>query len=151
MVTMVGTQRDFIDAIKALIELDYDAVEAYNAAIERLESGEYKAQLTSFREDHQRHIRELSELLSHHTKEIPTGPDNSKQLLAKGKVVIANLMGDNAILMAMISNEQDTNTAYDRIVNRKDIWAEALAVVRRGLEDEKRHKAWLESRVKMAA
>jgi hypothetical protein len=33
MVTFTGTQSSFLDAISDLIELDYDAVEAYEAAI----------------------------------------------------------------------------------------------------------------------
>jgi hypothetical protein len=33
MVTLVGTQDSFAGVIKELIELDYDAVEAYEAAI----------------------------------------------------------------------------------------------------------------------
>ena len=36
MVTMVGTQSDLIAAIKDLIELDYDAVEAYDDCDEPL-------------------------------------------------------------------------------------------------------------------
>ncbi len=36
MVTNVGNQSKFIDAIKELIELDYDAVESYKLAIKKL-------------------------------------------------------------------------------------------------------------------
>lgn len=42
MATLVGTQKNFADALKALIELDYDAIEAYKAAIDRLENENYK-------------------------------------------------------------------------------------------------------------
>jgi len=146
MVTLVGTQSDFAAAIKDLIELDYDAIEAYEAAINRLDNKDYKAKLSEFKKDHQRHTQELSELLGeHHVTNIPSGPSNVKQWLTKGKVVLANLMGDSAILSAMISNETDTNTAYERIYAREDIWEEAKSTIRRGLDDERRHKAWLES------
>jgi hypothetical protein len=37
MVTRVGMQTEFIEAVKELIELDYDAIGAYEAAIIRLE------------------------------------------------------------------------------------------------------------------
>jgi hypothetical protein len=33
MATMVGTQKSFTEAIKELVELDYDALGAYEAAI----------------------------------------------------------------------------------------------------------------------
>lgn len=140
MVTLVGTQDSFAGVIKELIELDYDAVEAYEAAINRLNSEAYKKQLSIFMEDHKRHIKELSELLTQHKEEAPQGPSTLKQWLAKGKVVIANIIGDAAILTAMISNEEDTNTAYERVNAREDKWEDSQEIIKRGLEDERRHK-----------
>lgn len=145
MTTLVGTQTHFSDAIKALIELDYDAAEAYEAAIERLDSKEYRDKIEQFRQDHLRHIRELSTLLRKHNEEPPTGPDMTKHYIAKGKVIIANLLGDETILSAMYTNEEDTNTAYNRVNDREDMWDDAKTIIRTGLEDEKRHKKWLES------
>ena len=49
----------------------------------------------------------------------PPKEGDMKALLTKGKVVIAGLMGDEAILQAMRTNEADTNTAYERAVNFK--------------------------------
>jgi len=144
MATLVGTQSSIVDAIQDLVELDYDAVEAYAAAIKRIDNESYKAQLREFKADHERHIKELSELLRRRGEDVPEGP-SGKQWLTKGKVVIANLVGEKAILMAMKSNEVDTNTAYERMVNRKDKWADLLNIVDRGLQDERRHKAWFES------
>ena len=63
MVTIVGMQGDFASALKDLVELDYDAVEAYEAAINRLDDEEYKDVLKTFKEDHERHISELSDVL----------------------------------------------------------------------------------------
>lgn len=144
MVTMVGTQTEFSAAVKELIELDYDAVEAYEAAILRLENTVYKGKLSEFMEDHKHHIQEFSSLLKKHNCDIPTGPSTAKQWLAKGKVVLANLVGDNAILSAMLSNEEDTNTAYERMNERTDKWDDAKDIIKQGLEDEKRHKKWFE-------
>jgi rubrerythrin len=145
MVTLVGLQTDVVDAIQDLIELDYDAVEAYQAAINRLDNQVYKIQLRQFMADHERHIQELSTVLRRHSEEVPEGPSIGKQWLTKGKVVIANLMGDNAILLAMRSNEVDTNKAYERMSKRADLPVDISNIIARGLEDERRHKAWLES------
>ena len=84
MTTLVGTQNDFYDALYALCELDYDAVEAYKAAINRVENTVYKQQLTEFMHDHKRHIQEISSVLRKHQQEIPDGPD-MKQYLTQGK------------------------------------------------------------------
>ena len=147
MVTRVGYQTSFIEAIKELIELDYDAVEAYEAAINRLEHSDYKNKLKTFKEDHQRHIQELSEFLARCGEEAPEASDNTKGLLAQGKVVLSSILGDSNILKAMLSNERDTNEAYERINSRvtKALDPTLVRVLAKGLEDEKKHKEWLKS------
>ncbi len=52
MVTFVGNQENFADALKELVELEYAAVDAYEAAVERLENPVYKAKLKEFKKDH---------------------------------------------------------------------------------------------------
>lgn len=142
MVTMVGLDSDFRDVVKSLIELDYDAIEAYRVAAERVENQQVKTQLAQFMNDHQRHTVELSGLLSAVGEKAPTGPD-MKQILTKGKVYMADLFGDRAILMAMKTNEEDTNTAYERAFNHKGITPEAREIIERGYADERRHRAWI--------
>ncbi len=144
MVTLVGTQEDFLKALTELIELDYDAVEAYQAAIERIKDPLYKENLEEFQQDHKRHIQALSKLIVQHGDTPPNGPD-MKQLLLKGKVIAASILGDKGILNAMKDNEIDTNTAYERLTHHKHKWTEVHGTLEDGLKDEKRHKAWLES------
>lgn len=144
MVTIVGMEGDFSSALTDLVELEYDAVEAYEAAINRLDNQEYRKKLISFKNDHMRHISELCELLKAHMITPPTGPSLGKQWLAKGKVILGNLVGDLAILRAMRSNEIDTNVAYERIKAREDSWPDSRDMIDRGFADEQRHKKWLE-------
>lgn len=144
MTTLVGTQKTFSDALQSLLELDYDAIEAYKVAIERLEDKDFKAKLTEFKGDHERHVREISDLLRKHGSDVPDGP-SLKQWLTKGKVVLADLMGDRAILSAMEGNEEDTNTAYDRMHKHPEKWPDATDILDRGFRDEKRHIEWLQN------
>jgi len=147
MVTMVGKQRSFDEAMVSLLELEYDALEAYETALERI-SAPYKDELTEFTNDHRRHISELTRLLTEHQHpDIPTGPSGGKHLLTKGKVILGSLVGDKAILMAMHSNEGDTNTAYERMISRTDKWSEADVIINQALKDERKHKAWLEQTI----
>lgn len=146
MTTLVGIQNNFVDAIKELVELDYDAIEAYEAAINRITDENYKTQLQRFKEDHERHVKELNELLLKHKEEKVTGP-SSKQWLTKGKVVLATQIGDKAILQAMLSNEKDTNTAYERLNNHTDKWDDAEKILEQGFKDEQKHKKWIENQL----
>lgn len=142
MVTTIGTESDAGKLIYDLISLDYDAVAAYDAAIERLDDEGFKRSLGSFREDHVRHTQNLKPFLEHMGAEVPQEGD-SKQLLATGKVKIANLLGDKAILQAMRTNEDDTNTAYGRAVENSDVTPEMRNVLEQNLADERRHCDWI--------
>lgn len=127
-----------------LIELDYDAIAAYKAAIERLEDTSYKSRLAEFMGDHERHVTELSRIIQ---KQGGTPPDSGdfKQVLTAGKVKIADTVGgDQAILKAMRTNETQTNTKYESMVQEK-FPAPVHELLERGLADERRHRAWIES------
>jgi uncharacterized protein (TIGR02284 family) len=143
MVTMVGTEADFLNLLGDLASLDYDAIAAYDSAISRIDSPQFKQQLQQFREDHQRHTVELGSIISQLGGAPPSGA-GAKSMLTQGKVVLGSLIGDKAILVAMNSNEDDTNTAYERAVNHKARHASTEEVLRRGLADERRHRAWME-------
>jgi len=149
MATMVGTQKSFTEAIKELVELDYDALGAYEAAINNLKNPEYKRKFEEFKLDHQRHITELTAFLSRCNETAPSGPDNIKKILVKGKVELASLFGDQDILKAMLSNEEDTNTAYERLDARVGESADSsiAKIISGGLADERKHKSWLQANI----
>jgi uncharacterized protein (TIGR02284 family) len=147
MVTTIGTEATLESLLTDLAQLDFDAVAAYQAAIDRLENPQFKAALSEFRDDHLRHTRELGECLRAMGKEAPTEGD-MKQILAKGKVVIGGMLGDRAILEAMRTNEDDTVTAYDRAVRHKDCPRSVLDVLEGAQRDEHRHRAWMETALK---
>lgn len=53
-------------------------------------------------------------------------------VLTKGKVVLGGPMGDKAVLQAMKTNEDDTNTAYER-----------------ALGDERRQRDWMVETIRL--
>lgn len=141
MTTTLSTE-DIAKNLSNLVELDFDAIAAYKAAIERLENPTYKAKLTEFLGDHERHIRELSDVVRTAGGTPPDSGD-AKKILTKGKVVIADMGGDKAILKAMKSNEDQTNAKYEKAVD-ENYPLEAQTVLQGGLADERRHRAWIE-------
>jgi uncharacterized protein (TIGR02284 family) len=143
MATTIGKETNLVDMLNHLIELDFDAVSAYQAAIDRLDDQQGKTKLREFMQDHERHTQELSSIVNHMGGSPPTKGD-FKAVLTKGKVVIGQIAGDLGILKAMHSNEEDTNTAYERASERKDLPENIRVVLQRNLSDERRHKAWIE-------
>src|SRR5258708_31622554 len=105
---MALMMRDIVNLLNDLIELDYDAIEAYKAAIGRLSDVGDKTQLGQFMADHRRHVSELS-LVVRNLGGSPPDHGDLKQVLTKGRVVLAGLTGEKAILEATKSNEDDTN------------------------------------------
>lgn len=142
MATTVGMESNVQDLLADLIQLDFDAADAYEAAIDRVQDPSYRLALGEFRIDHLRHIDELSDLLRAMDAD-PPEQGSLKSLLTRGKVAIGGLIGDKAILEAMRSNEADTNTAYERAVGHPDLAPAALTLLERGLADERRHCEWV--------
>lgn len=142
MATLAGKQEDPIKVLRSLVELDFDAVDAYEAAIARLDDVAYRAQLRQFCDDHRRHIAELNPIIQRLGGE-PVLEGDIKRILTKGKVVIGGLLGDKAILGAMKTNEDDTNKAYERAVQHS-FDASVMTILQRNLADERRHRAWIE-------
>lgn len=131
-----------IKNLNELIELDYDAIAAYQEAIDRIDTDAYKAKLSEFLDDHQRHIEELTSLVRNEGGE-PAKEGDGKKILTQGKVMLADMAGDKAILKAMKTNEEETTTKYQKAVD-DDHSREVQSVLEKGLADERRHKAWLE-------
>ncbi len=117
MATLVGTQGNFQDAVKELIELDYDAVEAYEAAINRLESQEYITKLREFKADHEKHIKNFTEhLRQQNVGSIPDGP-SAKQLKRpqRNKIPSCNAHKE-MILKAGVDERNSKNNRVERVV-----------------------------------
>lgn len=141
--TTTTDSKQIITDLNDLMEVDYDAIAAYQSAIERLDNADYKAKLTEFMGDHKRHIEELSKVVRDEGGTPPTEGDAMK-ILTKGKVVIAGLVGDETILKAMNANEKVTNTKYEDAVEAG--YAEQIqSLLHKGLSDERRHKEWIET------
>ena len=146
MVTTIGTEGNLETLLSDLIQLDYDAAEAYQAAIDRLENAGFKASLLAFRQDHLRHVHDLSDTLAKTGQDLPL-EGNVKSMLSKGKIVLGGLTGDKAILRAMKANEDDTNTAYERAIGHREATPHIHAMLERNLQDERRHRDWMAEKI----
>lgn len=149
MATTKGTETNLVDLLNSLIELDYDAIEAYKAAIGRVDILSDRGQLAVFMQDHQRHVADLTTLVQEQGAEPATHGD-MKQILTKGKVVLSGLVGDKIVFEAMKTNEDDTNAAYERALNHPSLLPEVQRVLAQNLADERRHREWIEKRLSEA-
>ena len=151
MATTIGTESDLKTLIQNFLILEHDAIAAYKATIERLEDPGHKAKISEFRADHERHVRELTQMAAKHGVSAPTEGD-MKELLTTGKVKIAGLMGgDSAVIKAMSSNENDTISAYESGSANSVIPADDRPLFARAAADERRHQSYMDTAAQKAA
>lgn len=136
-----------VDQLNKLIELEYDAIGAYEEAVKRLESRTLASTLDSFLTDHRRHLTELTEEVIRLGGKPKTSGD-AKRVLTKGKVVLGDIIGDRGIIQAMDSNEKVTNHKYEEALKMRGLPSTVLTILERALDDERTHKRWTEAQVK---
>lgn len=137
---------ELVTRLNQLIQVDIDAVNAYSQAILTLPPGALRDRLAEFRGDHERHVRELTGLVC----ALGGTPREGRDLMGfmvEGFTAASGVLGTTGTLTAMRSNEELTNRAYERTL-ALDLPAEAAVVVRRGLEDEERHRAFLSAQLR---
>ncbi|MEZ0227842.1 MAG: DUF2383 domain-containing protein, partial [Planctomycetota bacterium] len=114
--------------LRDLISLDFDAADAYEQAIDRIQQDDVaRTELARFRADHLRHVTDLSPIVRQLGDEPPTQGDFMR-FLTQGKVVLGSLIGDGAILKAMKSNEDTTNKKYEDALATPGITSEIRVV-----------------------
>jgi rubrerythrin len=129
-----------IDVMNDKIQLDLDAMVAYDKAIEACDNSEVKAALAEFRSDHVRHVQDLSEAVLRAGAE-PQRTRDLKGFVIQGFTEIVS-HGDRSALMAMRGNEELTNRLYEAALKR-DLTPDVRALLEKNLADERRHLAWI--------
>lgn len=129
--------------VRSLIQLDVDAIHAYQQAIDKITVPLIKEQLRRYKDDHERHVRELSERLSALGEEPPRPSPDLKGYLIEGFTALRSMTGTEGALKAMKTNEQLTNRRYDE-ARHMAAPAELHALLEANYEDERRHLAYFE-------
>jgi uncharacterized protein DUF2383 len=137
------TEREIVDELTALAQLDVDAVLAYDRAIGQIGEGSVARALSGFKIDHERHIVDLSQALLALGKNAPEVKPDLKGSILGSVTGLRSRLGVEQALEAMRTNEQLTTSSYARAL-AKPFPDELLEIVRRGDEDERRHLAWIE-------
>lgn len=138
----VAGNQDVVKQLNHLIALDYDAIAAYDSAIDRLKEPNFKSSMTAFRNDHQQHVRDLSMLVTNYGGS-PQQKGDAKQMLTQGMVVMRSITGDKGILKAMKTNEDQTNSGYESALQMQGIPNDVRTVLEKNLGDERRHRSWI--------
>lgn len=131
------------DKLNSLIKLDVDAVSAYNQALDQIDVPDVEAQMTRYRDDHERHITALSEIVEKLGEKPAERSKDFKGFLIEGFTMLRGAGGTQAALQAMETNEKLTNKKYGEAMNW-DVSAEVHDVITMNYQDEREHLTYIE-------
>lgn len=134
---------EILEGLNDLLQLDHDAVGAYEIAMEKLRDRDHADQVAGFRRDHERHIRELNELIA----ELGGTPSNQPHVTGPFKLALQSLgglAGDRGTLMAFRANELQVRAKYDAYAAKANAWPTNIKRIVDGAAlDEERHFRWV--------
>ena len=134
---------EMLAQLNDLLQLDHDAVGAYEVAIESLQSPAYRHALQRFKRDHERHVEELTQLITERggtPVQLPHLPTGMFKLAMQQAGRLAG--GDRGVLLAFRTNERQVRDKYRRLAEASEDLVLA-DVVARGADDEAKHYGWV--------
>ncbi|HEY3449419.1 MAG TPA: DUF2383 domain-containing protein [Myxococcales bacterium] len=142
--------KDLNKELSSLAQLDIDAIHAYDQAIHNIDVTSVREQLTQFKADHERHVRDLSVIIQRFGGQAPSFSPDFKGYVLQGFTALRSAMGTEGALKAMKGNEELTNRTYSNALG-KGFPVDVLAVLQKNYADEQRHLAainqWIGIRV----
>jgi uncharacterized protein (TIGR02284 family) len=134
---------EMIKKLSSLVQLDIDAIHAYDQALEKIDFPVIHKQLTRFKSDHQRHVESLSDAIRRFGGEPPTFSPDFKGFLIQGFTALRSISGTEGALKAMKTNEMLTNSTYDDALSW-DFPSDVREIIVRNREDERQHLQYIE-------
>jgi uncharacterized protein (TIGR02284 family) len=135
-------RKEIIDTLNDLIQLDVDAVEAYDHVIKHLEYPDIAKRLRDFQDDHRDHIKDLSALVQQlDGKPVKPTPD-LKGYLMEGFTALMSITGSLAAMEAMKANENTTNKRYAHAADL-ELPEDVMKVIQTNYSQEQRHLRYI--------
>lgn len=136
--------------LSRLRQLDQEAEAAYEAAAGRVRRPSLRRGLRALAADCRRHVDELAPYLP--AAGVSCGPDDDdRRLLRAGRLMLAQVLGDAAVLDALGDLVREGSAAYDHALADDRLATPARAVVQRNACDEHRHESWLRAALRTRA
>lgn len=130
--------------LSSLVQLDIAAVRAHGQALEKIDRPLIREHLLRYRDDHSRHIDELSREIRRLGFSPPTGEHTDfKSFFIQEFTSLRSVSGIQGALKAIHTNEKMTHHQYEK-AQTWNLNAHARDLVRRAFEDEQRHLNYLQ-------
>lgn len=135
---------EIISELSKLVQLDVDAIVAYNEALKKIEDLEVQAKIAEFRGDHYKHVDDLSEAITKLGGKPPKEEKDLKGYLIKGFTSLRSITGTTGSLKAMHTNEKLTNSIYEKTLCSIEWPADLKSLIQKNFQDEQKHLKYIE-------
>ncbi len=138
------TDLETANELSTLVRLDIDAVHACSQAIAEIGTVSIRDRLALFRQDHERHIRELCAVIRAFGVQPPECSPDLDEFLIEGFTAVRSGSGTEGALAAMKTNEEFTNTIYGE-ARALGFAPNIKELVDRNYRDEQLHLKFIEA------
>jgi uncharacterized protein (TIGR02284 family) len=142
--------KELIEALSRLVQLDIDAVHAYEQAVKEIDDPIIKERLLKFQSDHRRHISGLSEKIEDLGGQPPEPSRDFKGFLIEAFTAIRSFTGLKGALKALKITEEITNRYYGEVVSW-EVPTAVKEVLRTYFSEEKVHLDYISSNLQTLA
>ncbi len=131
-------KRDIIEKLSSLMKLDYDAAQAYESSIERIDDPLIRERIQAYHDDHLRHVDNISEIIISLGGTPPERSTGIRGLFLSGAAALQGITGTGGALKALQTGEKITNKSYNDAVHQ-DFPLDIKTVLEKNFRDEQRH------------
>jgi uncharacterized protein (TIGR02284 family) len=137
-------EKNLIEALSNLVQLDIDAVQAYDQALKEIDDPIIRDRLLKFQDDHRNHIGRLSKKIEALGGQPPEYSQDIKGYVIEAFAAIRSFIGLKGALAAMKTIEEITNRYYGEVVSW-DAPSAVKEVLRTFFSEEKVHLDYITS------
>jgi uncharacterized protein (TIGR02284 family) len=109
------TRQEMIDGLNSLIQLDIDAVSAYDQTIKNIDDPVIRSRMTEFRGDDQNHVSDLSSIVQKMGGTAPDPSPDFKGFLIQGFTAIHSATGTDGALTPEAKTLVEKNFSDEKI------------------------------------
>jgi hypothetical protein len=140
-----------MDKIRALAQLDRDAIDVYEEALEHVVDAGVRDHLIDFRDEHQHHLTELAAAILRLSGQGFIAREDAMGHVAEWITAFRAMGGERGALEALRSAEKYHNARYSEAVTWDVADDQLHAELEQFYADEQRHLAYVESRLQAPA
>jgi len=138
------SEKNLIDVISDLIQVDIDAQHSYGQAIEHIDDDIIRKRLKEFMGHHQAHIEDLSEQVKTLGGKPPKLSRDVKGVVIEGFTVLRSSTGTVGALKALKTTEEITNRHYAKALPL-EVSSSLKEIFRKHLSEERIHLDYITS------